>query len=177
MPSSSGGSAPAGEITIPGTETAQVTDHLAATFPDASGGSGTVVFHTADGTPFTDAQEAAIAGLVAQAATVDGVSQVIDPFATQAEREDQAAQIADGRTKIADAGAAPGRRAGAARRGRPEARRRPGRDRRNAAKLADGQAQLDAAKAKLPAAQAKLDAGRARLSTGQAKLDAGRGAG
>ena len=60
------GGAPAGEITIPGTETAKVTDHLAATFPDVSGGSGTVVFHTADGTPFTVAQQTAIAGLVAQ---------------------------------------------------------------------------------------------------------------
>ena len=43
-------------VSIPGTATAQVTDQLRAALPAASGGSGTVVFHTADGSPFTEAQ-------------------------------------------------------------------------------------------------------------------------
>ena len=40
-------------VSIPGTATAQVTDQLRAALPAASGGSGTVVFHTADGSAFT----------------------------------------------------------------------------------------------------------------------------
>ena len=170
----SSGSAPAGEITIPGTETAKVTDHLAATFPDVSGGSGTVVFHTADGTPFTVAQQTAIAGLVAQAAQIDGVTQVVDPFATQTQRDDHTAQIVDGRKQIADAEAAlvGGQKKlddGAAKLVAGQAELDA-----NTAKLVDGQAQLDAATAKLPAAQAKIDAGQAELDKGQAKLDAAR---
>ena len=55
------GGTPNGQITIPGTPTAQVTDRLEAAFPKAAGGSGTIVFHTADGSPISAAQQAAIA--------------------------------------------------------------------------------------------------------------------
>jgi putative drug exporter of the RND superfamily len=168
----SSGSAPAGEITIPGTETATVTDRLAATFPDASGGSGTVVVHTVDGTPFTAAQKAAVGSLVAQAARVDGVRQVIDPFTTQAEREDQAAQIADGRTQLADAQAALVDGQAQLDEGARKLVDGQAEIDANTSKLEDGQAQLDAAKSKLPAAQAKIDAGRDKLAKGQRELDA-----
>ena len=40
------GGTPNGQISIPGTPTAQVTDRLEAAFPKAAGGSGTIVFHT-----------------------------------------------------------------------------------------------------------------------------------
>ena len=126
----SGGSAPAGEISIPGTPTAQVTEHLAATFPDASGGSGTVVFHTVDGAPFRDAQEAGIADSSRRRRRLDGVNMVVDPFTTQAEREAQAAQIADGRTQIAEGAGRPRRPARCSSTREGEAGRRPGRDRR-----------------------------------------------
>ena len=92
-----GGGSLASEITIPGTPTAQVTDRLEAAFPEAAGGTGTIVFHTEDGSPISDAQQAAIADRIAQASNVGGVESVLDPFTAQAEREDQAAQIVDGR--------------------------------------------------------------------------------
>ena len=98
-----GGSAPAGEISIPGTPTAQVTDRLATVLPGAAGASGTVVFSTTDGTPFTRRPGAAIAGLVAQAAKVDGVTSVVDPFVDPGRARRQGREIADGRAKIAQA--------------------------------------------------------------------------
>ena len=62
------GGTPNGQISIPGTPTAQVTDRLQAAFPAAAGGTGTIVFHTADGSPITAVQQTAIADRIAQAA-------------------------------------------------------------------------------------------------------------
>jgi RND superfamily putative drug exporter len=168
------GGAPAGEITIPGTPTAQVTDRLQAAFPEAAGGTGTIVFSTDDGSPISDAQQAAIADRIAQASKVGGVESVLDPFTAQAEREDQAAQIAAGQAKLAKARSQ--MTGGQGKLDRAKAKLAAGQVKLDAAKkkLTAGQAQLDAGKAKLPAAQAKIDAGRAELATGQAKLDAGK---
>ena len=138
------GGAPAGEISIPGTPTAQVTEKLAASLPDAAGTSGTVVFSTTDGAPFTDAQKTAIAGLVAGAAKVDGVANVVDPFVQEAQRAAQAKQVADGQAQIAKA----------------------------RSDLASGQAQLDAARKQLDDGQKQLDDGKAKLVAGQQQLDA-----
>ncbi len=147
-----------GEITIPGTPTARVTDRLKAAFPVAAGGTGTIVFHTRDGSPISDAQRAAIADRIVQASKVSGIESVLDPFATQAERKKQAAQITDGRVKLAKA----------------RSQITHGRARIDHAKkkLAAGQAQLDAAKTKLTAGQAKLDAAKTKLAHGQAQLNA-----
>ncbi|MEI8333920.1 MAG: RND transporter, partial [Chloroflexota bacterium] len=115
------GETPASDISIPGTPTAVVAEHLATSLPGTAGASGTVVFSTRDGAPFTDAQKAAVAEAVARASRVAGVTRVVDPFVTQAEGEAQARQITDGRAQI-DAGKA---------------------------QLADGQKQIDAGKAQL----------------------------
>lgn len=80
-------------LSIPGTPTAEVTDRLADEFPEASGGTGSVVLRTQDGEPFTDAQREAVSDLAAGAAEVDGVESVVDPFATEAERAEALAQI------------------------------------------------------------------------------------
>jgi len=81
------------QVSLPGTATARVTDQLAEEFPDASGGSGTVVFHAEDGAPLTDEQRTAITDLLAQVAQEDGVSGTVDPFATTAQRQQQADQL------------------------------------------------------------------------------------
>ncbi len=154
-----GGSAPAGDISIPGTPTAEVTDRLATMLPDAAGATGTVVFATTDGTPFTDAQKLAIAGLIADAATVDGVTNVIDPFVTQTERDSQAREIADGRVHIRQA-----------RTDLVDGQRQLDEGR---TKLVDGQRQLDEGRAELVDGQARLDAGRDEIARNQAKIDAG----
>ncbi|WP_454041686.1 MMPL family transporter [Cellulosimicrobium sp. Marseille-Q8652] len=156
----------ASSFSIPGTPTSEVTERLQSELPEASGGSGTIVFQTEDGSAFTAEQEAEIGDRIATAGEVDGVETVIDPFATQSELADQAAQVEDGRTQIAD-----------------------GREQIEAGRtqLADGQEQLDAARAQLDAGQAQLDEARAQaeaagiadqaapqLDAQQAELDAGR---
>lgn len=142
------GKTPSGEISIPGTPTDIVTQQLAAAMPGSAGTSGTVVFSTRDGTPFTDAQKAAISEAVARATGVAGVAQVVDPFVTQAQSEAQAKKVADGRAQIVAA----------------------------KAQLADGQTQLDAAKAQLADGQKQLDAAKAQLATQQQQLDAAKSA-
>jgi RND superfamily putative drug exporter len=142
------GKTPSSEISIPGTPTAVVTEHLAASMPGTAGANGTVVFSTRDGAPFTDAQKAAVTEAVARAGKVDGVTRVVDPFVTQAQGEAQAKQVADGRAQIEAA----------------------------KAQLADGQKQLDAGKAQLADGQKQLDAGKAQLADGQKQLDAAKAA-
>ena len=137
-------------FSIPGTPTAEVTDRLQSDFPDASGGTGTVVVQTADGEKFTADQQEEVAALVADAGQVDGVTSVMDPFATETDRATQRQQVEDGRAQV-------------------EAGR---------AQLVAGQAQLDAAGAQLEAGQAQLDAARAQaeaagmLAQAQPQLDA-----
>ena len=141
------GKTPSSEISIPGTPTAVVTEQLAASMPGTAGATGTVVFSTRNGSPFTDAQKAAVAEAVTRAAKVTGVTRVVDPFVTQAQGEAQAQQIADGQKQL-DAGKA---------------------------QLADGQKQLDAARAQLEAQQQQLDAAKAQLVAKQQQIDAGLG--
>lgn len=151
-------------FSIPGTPTAEVTDRLQSDFPDASGGTGTVVVQTEDGEPFTAEQEEAVAGLVAEAAAVDGVTTVMDPFQTEADRAAQAQQVESGRTQIED---------GRAQLDAGQAQLDAGRE-----QLEAGQAQLDAARAQAEAAgmlaqvQPQLDAQQAALDEGLAALDA-----
>ncbi|NUQ87277.1 MAG: MMPL family transporter, partial [Glycomyces artemisiae] len=133
--------------------------------PEASGGTGSIVLSTANGDQFTDEQKAAISALIADAADVDGVEAVVDPFATEAQREEQQTQIDQGRTQIEDGLA------------QAEAGRTQIQDAR--ADLDASQAQLDAAReqfgdsADLDAQQAQLDAGYAELEAQEAQLEAG----
>lgn len=119
---------------IPGTASGAVTDQLAEKLPDTAGGTGTVVYTTTDGSPFTDEQKQEISDLATSAEDLDGVASVIDPFETQQDQADQAQQLADGQTQITD--------------GR--------------AQLDAGQAQLDAGRAQLEAGLQQLEAGRAQ---------------
>lgn len=153
-------------ITIPGTKTQEVTDRLEQELPAASGATGRVVFQTEDGSAFTDEQQAAISDALTQTGEVDGVVQTVDPFATEQQRAEQAAQVDDGRQQVED-----------------------GRAQLDAgqAQLDDGQEQLDAAQADLDAtveqvgenaqtqaAQEQLDAQQAELDAQQATLDENR---
>ncbi len=158
-----GGRPLTGQITIPGTPTDLVAKQLAAEIPDAAGSTGTVVFHTEDGSAFTDTQRSAISALVARASSVADVRQVVDPFATEAQRASQAQQIEAGRAQL-DQGQAQldqGQAQLDAARAQAEA----------AGTLAQAQAQLDAQQAKLDEAQAQLNAQRQQLAAGSALLD------
>ena len=132
---------------IPGTESGAVVDELAETLPEYAGASGTVVFHTEDGSALTEEQQEQISALIADADGLDDVSEVVDPFTTEQERADNAQEIVDGRAEIED----------------------------STAELEDGQAQLDDASAQLDEAQSQLDDARAQLEAAgmsTAELDA-----
>jgi len=146
-------------ISIPGTPTAEVTDRLQAEFPDAAGGTGTVVLHTTDGSEFTDAQREALTDVFAEVSDVDGVSNVVDPFAVTAQLAGQKQQIADGREQITA-----GREQITAGLEQIEAAR---------TQLDAGQAELDKARAQAEAA-GMLAAAQPQLDTQQAQIDAGR---
>ncbi|GIG23296.1 membrane protein [Cellulomonas chitinilytica] len=134
----------ASSFSIPDTPTAEVTEKLASELPEAAGGSGTIVFSTQDGSAFTVQQQAAISAQVAAASDVEGVEQVVDPFATQTQLDAQRQQVEDGQAQVEQA----------------------------RTQLEDGQAQLDAGKAQLDAGQAQLDAGQDQLDAARAQAEA-----
>lgn len=126
-------------VDIPGTPTAQTTDRLQQEFPDAARGTGNVVFQTEDGSEFSTDQREAITAVLDDARHVDGVADVIDPFATDAELADQQQELADGRDEL--------EAAGQQLESAPE-------------QLEAAEEELDAAEAELQAAQEQLDAGK-----------------
>ncbi|WP_336630722.1 MULTISPECIES: MMPL family transporter [unclassified Microbacterium] len=168
---------------IPGTASGAVIEELQQKLPNFSGASGTVVFHTTDGAALTDEQRSEIAALAASARSLPDVSDVIDPFQTEAQLAQQRTQVEDGRTKIAaareqlDAGQSQ-LDAGAAQLQAAQQQLDAGRAQAQAAgfptdQLDAQQAQLDAQRAALDAQQTKLTEGRATLETQQTQLDEG----
>lgn len=131
------------DVSIPGTETEKVSNHLQEQFPAANGGTGTVVFHTDDGSAFTADQQAAIGEALTRAGEVDGVTGVTDPFQTTAELAEQAAQLDSGREQLAA----------------------------GQAQVDAGQEQLDQGQAQLTAAQEQIDEGQARLDAARAQAE------
>ena len=121
-------------IDIPGTPTAEVTERLQTEFPEASGGTGSVVATTTDGSEFTATQTEELAALGAQAEEIGGVASVIDPFATEEQRSQQTEELEQGRAE-AEAGQA---------------------------ELEDQQAQLEAGRAELEQQQTQLEGARAQ---------------
>ncbi|WP_010205864.1 MMPL family transporter [Salinibacterium sp. PAMC 21357] len=145
-------------MTIPGTETERVASELTEQLGDVGGISATVVFGSEDGSSFSDTQQTEITDALAGLTSQNDVTAVIDPFETDAQREEQAQQLVDGREQI-DAGTQ---------------------------QLADGQTQLDAGTQQLEAGQVQLDAAIeqaqaagfydaavAQFEAQQAQLDAG----
>ncbi|MGW6132027.1 MMPL family transporter [Cellulomonas sp. NPDC055163] len=162
----------ASSVSIPGTPTAEVTDRLARELPAAAGGTAGIVLTTDSGDELTAEQREGISAMAAEVADVEGVETVVDPFATEAQRAEQAAQLENGRAQLEQGRAQ-------LEQGRAEAER-------GRAELAQGQAQLDAARAQLEAAggaaqggaagaaqQAALEAQLAALDAQQAAIDAG----
>ncbi|WP_297082256.1 MMPL family transporter [uncultured Demequina sp.] len=131
-------------FSIPGTETQRVADQLGEEIEGVDGATARIVFQTQDGESFTAEQESQISDALAAAAEVDTVSTIIDPFETQAQAAEQAAQLEAGPEQL-------------------EAGR---------AELDAGQEQLDAARAEIEAGQEQLDAGASQLDAAQEQLDA-----
>ncbi|MHC5797774.1 MMPL family transporter [Lacisediminihabitans sp. FW035] len=158
-------------ITIPGTATAKVADQLATKFPKVSGGSGSVVFATDDGTAFSSAEKAGVESLLADIGGFAGVKATTNPFTTEAKLAEQRTQVTDGRAQVEA-----GKQQLAASQAQLDA---------GTTQLAAAQQQLDAAKAqaagrapaavlaRLAAQQAQIDTQKAALETGQQKITAG----
>ncbi|MDR0365269.1 MAG: MMPL family transporter [Bifidobacteriaceae bacterium] len=82
---------------IPGLESSKTIERLAAELPQYSGTTGTVVLRTTDGQPFTEPQREQIEQTIASAVDLPDVAAVVDPFAMEQARLDQADQLATGR--------------------------------------------------------------------------------
>jgi RND superfamily putative drug exporter len=117
-------------LSIPGTETERVTGHLTEEIGELGGGTGTVLFHSQSGAPFTGAQRQEISQLLDGVASIGGVAEVVDPFEAEAERVDQEQELQAG-----------GEQLDAAQR-----------------QLDDGAFQIETAQAQLDTQQAQLDA-------------------
>jgi RND superfamily putative drug exporter len=146
-------------VTIPDTPTQRVADQLADRFPDASGGTATVIFRSEDGSELTDDQRAGIADVLEDVGRVDGVAGTVDPFATQQQVAQRTEQAEQGRRQLEQA------------RERLEAGER---------QLAAARQQLEAApavpeeqRAQLERQEQELAQGRERLEAQEQRLDDG----
>lgn len=135
-------------LSIPGLESQQVVDDLKTSFPAASRGVGTVVFHTSDGAAFTQSQRSAITEALQAVLDVPTVAVIVDPFAAEATIVSKRQQVTGGLAQIAA----------------------------STTELNAAQAKLDAARAQLDATPDVLvpSAARQQLIDSQAELDAGR---
>ncbi|WP_113717201.1 MMPL family transporter [Arthrobacter dokdonensis] len=157
------------DFQIPGTETQQMADKLKADLPDASGGSGTVVFTSTDGKAFTPAQEKDISAALATTTSIPSVKGVVDPFETTATLNASQAKLADGAKALT---------AGEAQAAAEKAKLDAGATELAASKaqLEDKQKQLVAQKvqaAALPADSPQAQAAASLIAEAQAKIDAG----
>ena len=153
---------------IPGTETQQMADKLQADLPEASGGTGAVVFTSTNGEPFTATQKKDITAALETVTTVPTVKGVIDPFVTTAQKEAGATQLADGAKQLAA-----GEEQAAA--GAPALEAAAKELAAGKTQLDAGQAQIDTQKAQiagLPAASPQAAAATAQIAAAQQQLDA-----
>lgn len=126
------------DFAIPGTETQDTLDEVKKIFPEFSGGTGSVVFTTANGNEFTNEQKQKISSMLSGLEEDKTALVAADPFKNQAEIANAGKRIEEGKKELAA----------------------------NEKKLADGQKQLDGAKKKLTDGQKQLDDGKKQLEAG-----------
>ena len=132
-------------MAINGVPSQVVIEQLKKSFPEASRGSGQVVFQKADGSKFNTDDRAAVAKALAEVETLPGVAETLNPFTIEEELNTKRADVADGWQKIAD--------------GEKDLVDGKAEIADNKIKLADGLVKLDAAEAKLKSQSAQLEAG------------------
>jgi putative drug exporter of the RND superfamily len=89
-------------MSIDGVPSQVVVDQLQKSFPEASRGSGQVVFYKAEGA-FTADDRAAITSALEAVEALPGISEAIDPFMVQKEIRDGEQELIDGKKELADA--------------------------------------------------------------------------
>ncbi len=139
-------------LSIAGIESQLVIDRLKESFPDASRGSGQVVFHATNGAAFTEAEKAAISKVLAEVENLPSVADTLNPFETQASIDASRKEIQDGFTQIdaAKAELAKSQKA-----------------------IDDGVAALNASESQYGSSLPGLEAMRAELAAGQKLIDEG----
>ncbi|MFM2024787.1 MAG: hypothetical protein RLZZ56_800 [Actinomycetota bacterium] len=145
-------------MAIDGVPAQTVIDELQKSFPEAARGSGSVVFHKTDGTPFTYEDKTAIAEILDHVKTMEAVADTIDPFKLDVTKAEAEVKIADGKVQIAEAKATIALN---------EQKLKDGK-----AKLVSAKAQLDAAANQLKSAKAQLDAEKAQYNLAKENLTA-----
>ena len=133
-------------MTLDGTPAQTVIDQLKQSFPSASRGSGQVVFHKTDGTPFTATEKAQIAAALEATTKINNVDGVMNPFEAQAIKDQKISDLADAEEKLSKA----------------------------PADMAAGQAKIDEGWAALRAAEAKLAAGQKEVTANIRQVDTAR---
>ena len=81
-------------MTIDGTDAQTTIDVLQSEFTDASRGAGQVIFHKADGQPFSEAEKVQISEALQDVHSLPAVDDTVDPFDTQQTLDDNAADVA-----------------------------------------------------------------------------------
>jgi len=132
-------------MSINGVPSQVVISQLKKSFPEASRGSGQVIFQKADGSKLNTDDRAAITAALEKVLTLEGVSETLNPFSVEDEINSQRAEVIDGWKKITDGEQA----------------------------IADGKAEIAANKIKLADGIKKLDDAEAKLKTQSAQLEAG----
>ena len=153
-------------VTIPGTETAKVSDQLAAKLPAARGGSGTVVFQVKGDGAFSARQRSQIADALEQTAKLHGVKASTNPFETQSALDEQRAQVSDGRTRLTGARS----QLDAAQQQLTQAQQQLDAAQQQAAGSSAATAQLDAQQQQLDAQQQTVKSNQAVLAAQEKKL-------
>ncbi|MEO0049477.1 MAG: hypothetical protein RL556_809 [Actinomycetota bacterium] len=90
-------------MSLDGTPSQLVIDDLKASFPEASRGSGQIIFHKTNGQNFTKAEQAQIVSALNNLTTLGGVDSILDPFKTEADIAKNRADLLDGQKKLAEA--------------------------------------------------------------------------
>ncbi|MEY3624895.1 MAG: hypothetical protein RL696_276 [Actinomycetota bacterium] len=89
-------------MSIDGIPAQDVIDRLQDSFPEAARGQGQVVFHKASG-EFTESEKQMITEALEEAAAVEGVAEVLNPFEVAREISDQRQELADAEAELAQA--------------------------------------------------------------------------
>lgn len=89
-------------MSIDGVPSQVVVDKLQSSFPEASRGSGQVVFYKESGV-FTDADREAISAALAKVEALPGISEAINPFTVQQQIRKGEQDLIDGKQELIDA--------------------------------------------------------------------------
>ena len=150
-------------MSIDGVPSQVVVDKLQSSFPEASRGSGQVVFYKESGA-FTDADREAITAALVQVEALPGIAEAIDPFTVAKEIKKGEEDLVEGKQELLDAESSISD-------GEKELLTAEQEISDGEAALAEGLAQLDAAEKELQDNLAQVEAGLKQLQDAGAPIE------